>query len=60
MMTHSPVSTSSDNSSSENTTVKLCLIKHDGPKLENLLLKGEHLIWTSDLETLKKFVKQTI
>ena len=46
----------------ENTIqhVELFSIKHDGPELENLLLKGERLIWTSDLETLKKFVEGTI
>ena len=54
------VSTSSDNSSLENTNAELFSIKHDGPELENLLLKGERLIWTSDLETLKKFVEETI
>ena len=59
-MADGPVSTSSDNGSLENTTVELFSIKHDGPKLENLLLKGERLIWTSDLETLKKFVEGLI
>ena len=54
------VFTSSDNSSLENTTVELFSIKHDGPELENLLVKGERLIWTSDLKTLKKFVEETI
>ena len=44
----------------ENTTVELFSIKHDGPGLENLLLKGERLIWTSGLETLKKFMEETI
>lgn len=48
------------NSSLENTTVESYSIKHDGPELENLLLEGERLIWTSDLETLKKFVEETI
>ena len=59
-MADGPVSTSCDNSSLENTTVELFSIKHDGPKLENFLLKGERLIWTSDLETLRKFVKETV
>ena len=59
-MPDGPVSSSSDNGSLENTTVELFSIKHDGPELENLLLKGERLIWTSDLETLKKFVEGTI
>ena len=59
-MADGPVSTSSDSSSLENTTVELFSIKHDGPGLENLLLKGERLIWTSGLETLKKFVEETI
>ena len=31
-MTNGPVSTSSDNSSLEKTTVELRSIKHDGPK----------------------------
>ena len=57
IMADGSVSTSSDNGSLENTTVELFSIKHDGPELENLLLKGERLIWTSDLETLKKFVE---
>ena len=59
-MADGSVSTSSVNSSLENTTVESYSIKHDGPELENLLLEGEHLIWTSDLETLKKFVEETI
>ena len=54
-MTDGPVSTSSDN-----TTVELFSIKHDCTELENLLLKGERLICTSDSETLKKFVEGTI
>ena len=60
VMADGPVSTSSDNGSLENTTVELFSIKHDDPELENFLLKGERLIWTSDLETLKKFVEGTI
>ena len=60
VMADGPVFTSSDNSSVENTTIELFSIKHDGPELENLLLKGERLIWTSDLETLKKFVEETV
>ena len=59
-MANGPASTSSDNSSSENTTVEPFSIKHDDPEQEILLLKGERLIWTSDLETLKKFVKETV
>ena len=59
-MADGPVSTSSDNSSLEKTTVELYSIKRDCPELENLLLEGERLIWTSDLETLKKFVEECI
>ena len=59
-MADGPVSTSSDNSSLEKTTVELYSIKRDCPELENLLLEGERLIWTSDLETLKKFVEESI
>ena len=59
-MADGSVSTSPVNSSLENTTVESYSIKHDGPELENLLLEGERLIWTSDLETLKKFVEETI
>ena len=59
-MADGSVSTSSDNGSLENTTVELFSIKHDDPEIENFMLKGERLIWTSDLETLKKFVEGTI
>ena len=60
VMADGSVSTSFDNGSLENTTVELFSIKHDDPELENLLLKGKRLIWTSDLETFKKFVEETI
>ena len=40
--------------------MELLSTRHYGPELENLLLKGERLIWTSDLETLKTFVEETI
>ena len=59
-MANGPGSTSSDNSSLENTTIEFFSIKHDGPELENLLLKCECLIWTGNLQTLKKFVEETI
>ena len=60
IMADGPSSGSSDNSSLEDTIVEFFSTKHDGPALENLLLKGERLMWTSDLETLKKFVEETI
>ena len=54
------VSASSDDSSLEDTTVELFSTKYYGTELENLMLKGERLIWTSDLKSLKKFVEETI
>jgi len=59
-MADGPVSTSSDNSSLKKTTVELYSIERDCPELENLLLEGERLIWTSDLETLKKLLEESI